>query len=263
MSIKINHSFHLVNYSPWPLTGALGTITIIIRIIQWFNIKQNTILITTGLIIILLTIFQWWRDVTRERTFQGIHTLKVNLNIRWGIILFILSEVLFFFSFFWSFFHSRLSPNIELGIIWPPKNIITFNPFQIPLLNTLILIISGISVTWSHHRIIENNYNNTYKSLLITILLGLYFTGVQIIEYLEASFSMSDRVFGSTFFIATGFHGFHVIIGTLFLLINLIRINKNHFSYSHHFGFEAAIWYWHFVDVVWIFLFTFIYWWNN
>nr|YP_010585931.1 cytochrome c oxidase subunit III [Maesaipsyche stengeli]UZZ43654.1 cytochrome c oxidase subunit III [Maesaipsyche stengeli] len=263
MSMKINHSFHLVNYSPWPLTGALGTMTLMMSTIQWFNMKQSKLLMIISMMILFLTMYQWWRDVSRESTLQGLHTIKVNMNMRWGMILFILSEIMFFFSIFWSFFHSSLSPNMELGMIWPPKNILTFNPFQIPLLNTLILIISGVSVTWTHHSIMENNFNNAYKSLLITILLGVYFTSVQMIEYLEASFTMTDSVFGSTFFMATGFHGFHVMIGTLFLFINLIRMKNNHFSFTHHFGLEAAIWYWHFVDVVWIFLFTFMYWWNN
>nr|YP_010554729.1 cytochrome c oxidase subunit III [Arctopsyche spinescens]UYO79362.1 cytochrome c oxidase subunit III [Arctopsyche spinescens] len=263
MSNMINHPFHLVNYSPWPLTGAFGTMTMMMGMIQWFNTSKTNMLMILGFTILTLTMFQWWRDITRESTHQGMHTIKVNINMRWGMILFIVSEIFFFFSFFWSFFHSSLSTNIELGMIWPPKNILVFNPFQIPLLNTLILLISGISVTWTHHSMLENNFNNTFKSLLFTILLGIYFTGLQAIEYVEASFSMADSIFGSTFFMATGFHGFHVFIGTTFLLVNLIRIKFNHFSKNHHFGFEAAAWYWHFVDVVWIFLFTFMYWWNK
>nr|UYO79193.1 cytochrome c oxidase subunit III [Arctopsyche sp. XG-2022] len=263
MSNTMNHPFHLVNFSPWPLTGAFGTMTSMMGMIQWFNSNKPNMLMILGMSILILTMFQWWRDITRESTFQGMHTFKVNMNMRWGMILFIISEIFFFFSFFWSFFHSSLSSNIELGMIWPPKNILVFNPFQIPLLNTLILLISGISVTWAHHSILENNFSNSFKSLLMTIILGIYFTGLQAIEYLEASFSMADSVFGSTFFMATGFHGFHVLIGTSFLLVNLMRIYFNHFSNTHHFGFEAAAWYWHFVDVVWIFLFTFMYWWNK
>lgn len=263
MTIHSNHTFHLVNYRPWPLTRAIGTIIFILRIIKWFKEFNFNYIIFIGFIIIIISIYQWWRDVSRERTFQGLHTIQVNLNIRWGIILFILSEVLFFFSFFWRFFHSRLSPNVELGRIWPPINIQIFNPFHIPFLNTLILLISGISVTWRHQCLIENKHKEAINRLIITILLGIYFTFIQIYEYIQAPFSIADRVFGSTFFVATGFHGLHVLIGTLFLIVCLFRIIKNHFSINHHFGFEAASWYWHFVDVVWIFLFTFIYWWNN
>lgn len=257
---QYNHPFHLVNYRPWPLTSALGTIIIIIGFIKWFHFNLNY-LILIGFLIIIISIYQWWRDVIRERTFQGYHTLKVSLNIKWGIILFITSEVLFFISFFWTFFHRRLSPNIEIGIIWPPQNIQAFNPFKIPLLNTLILLSSGISVTWAHHRLLNNIYNKTNLRLLITILLGIYFTIIQYLEYNEASFSIADRIFGSTFFLTTGFHGLHVLIGTLFLIVCLIRQTNLQFSRNHHFGFEAAAWYWHFVDVVWLFLFIFIYWW--
>nr|YP_010586126.1 cytochrome c oxidase subunit III [Diplectrona hexapetala (nom. nud.)]UZZ43862.1 cytochrome c oxidase subunit III [Diplectrona hexapetala (nom. nud.)] len=258
-----NHPYHLVNFSPWPLTGSLGTCFMMIGLSSWFTSFNFNILIQLGLSIIALTMYQWWRDITRESTFQGLHSLKVNLNMRWGMILFIVSEVLFFFSFFWSFFHSSLSPNVELGCHWPPNNIISFNPFHIPLLNTLILLMSGISVTWAHHSIIENKKFSSFWSLATTIFLGVYFTSLQAIEYLEAPFSIADSIYGASFFVATGFHGLHVIIGTLFLMINLIRLKMSHLSQTHHFGFEAAAWYWHFVDVVWIFLYTFMYWWAN
>lgn len=207
--------------------------------------------------------YQWWRDITREGTFQGIHTNQVTLGLKIGIILFITSEVFFFISFFWAFFHRRLSPVIELGLIWPPIGINIFNPFQIPLLNTIILLSSGISVTWAHHRLINKNFNETYKRLLLTIILGIYFSFLQGYEYIDASFTFADSVYGSTFFIATGFHGIHVLIGTLFLFICFLRHNKFHFSKNHHFGFEAAAWYWHFVDIVWLFLYLSIYWWGR
>lgn len=258
-----NHPFHLVNFRPWPLTRAIGTIIFIIRIIKWFKEFKFNYLILIRLIIIILTIIQWWRDISRERTLQGLHTIIVNINIRWGIILFITSEIFFFLSFFWRFFHRSLSPNIELGRCWPPSNIQIFNPFNIPLLNTLILLISGISVTWRHQCLLENKFKESNQRLFITIILGIYFSIIQIYEYIQAPFSIADRVFGSTFFVATGFHGLHVLIGTIFLIVCLYRSTNNHFSINHHFGFEAASWYWHFVDVVWIFLFTFIYWWNN
>nr|YP_011004281.1 cytochrome c oxidase subunit 3 [Ctenophthalmus yunnanus]WPS93669.1 cytochrome c oxidase subunit 3 [Ctenophthalmus yunnanus] len=257
-----NHSYHLVDYSPWPLTGALGTMTLTMGTVMWFNNSSMTLTLL-GLIIILLTMFQWWRDISREGTFQGLHTLTVSKGLRWGMILFIVSEILFFFSFFWSFFHSSLSPSIDIGSLWPPMNIAPFNPFQIPLLNTSILLSSGISITWAHHSILENNHSQATYSLLMTILLGFYFTLLQGYEYMEASFSIYDSVYGSCFYMATGFHGLHVIIGTLFLLICFIRLSMNHFSSSHHFGFEAAAWYWHFVDVVWLFLYISIYWWGS
>lgn len=258
----INHHFHLVNYSPWPLTGAIGTIIILTGVVKIFH-QHTYILFYTGILIVLLTIYQWWRDITREGTFQGHHTNQVLIGLKWGIILFITSEVFFFLSFFWSFFHSSLSPTIELGLIWPPVGIIIFDPFKIPLLNTIILLTSGITVTWAHHSLLNKNYSQTFKRLLLTIILGIYFTFLQGLEYIEASFSISDSSYGSTFFIATGFHGLHVLIGTLFLFICLIRHNKNHFSSNHHFGFEAAAWYWHFVDIVWLFLYLSIYWWGR
>lgn len=257
-----NHPFHLVNVRPWPLTGALAALFITLGIVELFNLSKN-LLINVGLLIIILTIIQWWRDVIRERTFQGNHSNKVRKRMQWGIILFITSEVFFFISFFWAFFHSRLSPNVEIGINWPPAGIIAFNPIQIPLLNTIILLSSGASITWAHHALLKNNFSQTSTALVITIVLGLYFSILQLFEYIEASFTIADSVYGSTFFIATGFHGLHVIIGTLFILISCVRHFTIQFSRTHHFGFEAAAWYWHFVDVVWLFLFISIYWWGN
>lgn len=257
-----NHPYHLVNVSPWPLTGALAALFLTLGMVEWFHYPQN-LLINIGLLALLLTIMQWWRDVIRERTFQGSHSLKVSKGIRWGIILFITSEIFFFLSFFWAFFHSRLVPNTEMGIIWPPQGIIPFNPIQVPLLNTIILLSSGASITWAHHALLQNNYTQTCLRLIITVILGIYFTILQAYEYLEAPFTIADSIYGSTFYIATGFHGLHVIIGTLFIIITLLRQLSPHFSCNHHFGFEAAAWYWHFVDVVWLFLYISIYWWGN
>lgn len=256
----LNHPFHLVSISPWPVIISLSLINNLIIVISWFH-KFNYIILLT-IPCTLICIFQWWRDVIRESTLQGSHTSKVYHGIRLGIILFILSEVLFFFSFFWAYFHSSLSPSIEIGQSWPPLGIIPFNPFDIPLLNTIILISSGLTITWSHHSILNNNFKERFLRLIITIFLGIYFSLLQLIEYIEAPFTISDSVYGSTFFIATGFHGLHVIIGTLFLITILIRIYSLHFSSNHHFGFEAAAWYWHFVDVVWLFLYISIYWWR-
>lgn len=254
--------FHLVEYSPWPLTGAIRALLTTAGLTAWFH-NFNPLCLYLGLLTIILTIIQWWRDVVRERTFQGHHTLPVTIGLRWGIILFIASEIIFFLAFFWAFFHSSLAPTPELGCTWPPTGITPINPFSVPLLNTAVLLASGVSVTWAHHRLIERNRLNTTISLSITILLGIYFTLLQLSEYWEAPFSIADRVYGTTFFVATGFHGLHVLIGTSFLLVCLARHLKLHFSSNHHFGFEAAAWYWHFVDVVWIFLYLCIYWWGS
>nr|YP_004021883.1 cytochrome c oxidase subunit III [Exorista sorbillans]ADI48563.1 cytochrome c oxidase subunit III [Exorista sorbillans]ADO85314.1 cytochrome c oxidase subunit III [Exorista sorbillans] len=262
MSTHSNHPFHLVDYSPWPLTASIGAMTIVSGMVKWFH-QYDMSLFLLGNIITILTVYQWWRDVSREGTYQGLHTLMVTIGLRWGMILFILSEILFFISFFWTFFHSSLSPSIELGTMWPPMGITPFNPFQIPLLNTVILLTSGITVTWAHHSLMEGNHSQTTQSLFFTIMLGIYFSILQAYEYIEAPFTIADSIFGSTFFVATGFHGIHVLIGTTFLLICLMRHLNNHFSKNHHFGFEAAAWYWHFVDIVWLFLYVSIYWWGG
>lgn len=255
-----NHTFHLVSISPWPIIISFRLFNNLISIIIWFHKINYLILISIPCT--LLCIYQWWRDVIRESTFQGSHTLLVFKGLRIGIILFIISEIFFFISFFWAYFHSSLAPSIEIGQLWPPQGIKPFNPFDIPLINTIILISSGITITWSHHSILNKNFFERNKRLILTVILGLYFTLLQIIEYYESPFSIADSIYGSSFFIATGFHGLHVIIGTIFLFICLLRINYLHFSKTHHFGFEAAAWYWHFVDVIWLFLYISIYWWR-
>lgn len=229
---------------------------------KWFHTNKINLFVI-GLIIIIISSYQWWRDVTRERTFQGLHTIKVTTGIRWGIVLFIISEILFFFSFFWAFFHSRLAPTFQIGLYWPPTSITPFNPFQVPILNTAILLASGVRITWAHHAISQSRQINLIYGLTTTIILGVYFTSLQALEYFQAPFNISDSIYGSTFFVATGFHGLHVLIGTSFILVILIRSLKGHFSSNHHIGLEASIWYWHFVDVVWLFLFISIYWWGS
>nr|AZH80972.1 cytochrome c oxidase subunit III [Caridina cf. multidentata VDM-2018] len=256
------HTYHLVDMSPWPLTGSISAMMITTGLVKWFH-QFNMDLLLLGLLATALTMIQWWRDITREATYQGLHTARVVTGLQWGMILFITSEVLFFFSFFWAFFHSSLSPTVEVGSCWPPAGIQSFNPFQIPLLNTAILLASGATVTWAHHAMMEANLTQALQGLTLTVILGLYFTGLQAMEYYEAPFTIADSVYGSTFFVATGFHGLHVIIGSTFLLVCLYRMYMCHFSSKHHFGFEAAAWYWHFVDVVWLFLYISIYWWGG
>nr|YP_009342998.1 cytochrome c oxidase subunit 3 [Austropotamobius torrentium]APS87212.1 cytochrome c oxidase subunit 3 [Austropotamobius torrentium] len=262
MSSHSYHAYHLVDVSPWPLTGSISAMMLTTGLIKWFH-QFSADLLYLSFVGVILTMVQWWRDVVREGTYQGIHTGVVIKGLRWGMILFIVSEVLFFFSFFWAFFHSSLSPVVEVGAYWPPTGIQPFNPFGVPLLNTTILLSSGATVTWAHHAILNSNHLEALQSLMMTVVLGFYFTGLQAYEYIEASFSIADSIYGSTFFVATGFHGLHVVIGSSFLLVCLYRLYKCHFSSYHHFGFEAAAWYWHFVDVVWLFLYVFIYWWGS
>nr|YP_010140070.1 cytochrome c oxidase subunit III [Nacolus tuberculatus]QQK57722.1 cytochrome c oxidase subunit III [Nacolus tuberculatus] len=257
-----NHPYHMVEKSPWPITGSMGVMSMASGMIMWFSQKSMTLL-TMGTVIIMLTMMQWWRDTIRESTFQGLHTKKVTNSMKLGMILFITSEIMFFSSFFWAFFHSSLSPNIELGMIWPPMGVKTFNPMNIPMLNTMILLSSGMSMTWAHNSLMNKNYTQMMQSLNITIILGVYFSILQAFEYSEASFCISDSIYGSTFFMSTGFHGIHVIIGTMFILISTMRVINLHFSKTHHVGFEASAWYWHFVDVIWLFLYMSIYWWGS
>nr|ABQ11848.1 cytochrome c oxidase subunit 3 [Sympagella nux] len=260
--MKKFHPYHLVEASPWPIIGGCGALFLTSGSVLYFHYTHTTILLIGSLIIIIIMI-TWWRDVIRESSFQGLHTIKVQTGIKEGMILFISSEVLFFFSFFWAFFHSSLSPAIEIGTHWPPSGIEVLDPIAIPLLNTITLLSSGITITWTHHSLITSKKNNATISLTWTIILGIFFTLLQILEYLNSSFTISDSIYGSTFFVATGFHGAHVIIGTTFLIICRIRLNYNHFTTQHHIGFETSAWYWHFVDVVWLFLYTCIYWWGS
>nr|YP_011014790.1 Cytochrome c oxidase subunit 3 [Membranipora villosa]WQB41563.1 Cytochrome c oxidase subunit 3 [Membranipora villosa] len=254
--------YHLVEVSPWPLTGSLGALFLTAGLALWFH-GYGVMLTFFGFIIILMTMVQWWRDVVREATYQGYHTTYVARGLRIGMILFIVSEVCFFFAFFWAFFHSSLAPDMSMGQDWPPWGLNSLNPWGVPLLNTIILLSSGVTVTWAHHALLAGTRAEAVWSLVLTIALGFYFTVLQAGEYLETSFTVADGVYGSTFFVATGFHGLHVMIGTAFLAVCLLRHVYAHFSTSHHLGFEAAAWYWHFVDVVWLFLFLSIYWWGS
>jgi len=212
---------------------------------------------------ILFMMYVWWRDIIREGTIEGQHTMRVQKGLRMGMLLFIVSEVMFFFAFFWAFFHASFNPSVALGGVWPPAFMVILDPWKVPLLNTIILLTSGATVTWAHHAIVWGSKGHAMSALLYTVALAIVFTGLQAFEYVTAPFSISDSIYGSTFFMATGFHGFHVFIGTCFLTVCFFRLTLNHFTREHHFGFEAAAWYWHFVDVVWLFLFITIYWWGS
>lgn len=258
------HNFHIVNVSPWPLFSACGALFLTEGAVLYIhNYILGSKLLIIGIIVIIMNMFFWWRDVIREATFEGRHTRRVINGLKIGMILFIVSEVMFFFGFFWAFFHSSLSPTVEIGCQWPPKGIIPFDPTKIPLLNTLLLLMSGSSITLAHYAILGNKRKYVIQGFNMTIVLALLFTLFQVIEYFTAPFSISDGIYGSTFYMLTGFHGFHVLIGTTFIIVCYIRFFKHHFTAKRHFGFQAASWYWHFVDVVWIFLYLTVYCWGS
>lgn len=258
------HAFHLVDPSALPLLTSISALCLTTGSILFFHGYIGGFQATLfGFISVLICFFLWWRDIVRESTYEGHHTNIVQLGLRYGMLLFIVSEVMFFFAFFWAFFAAALAPIIEIGSIWPPKGIEPFNPIEVPLLNTLLLLCSGATVTYAHHAITAGNKVEAVFGLILTIVLAIIFTSFQGFEYVSAPFNISDGIFGSTFYMATGFHGFHVLIGTIFLTVCLIRLINNQFSVQHHFGFEAAAFYWHFVDVVWLFLYIAVYFWGG
>ena len=258
------HSFHLVDESPWPLIGAIAALNITFGGVMTMHLYSGgTFILKGGFVLLLLIMYGWWQDIVREGTFEGQHTQIVQIGLRLGVILFIISEIMFFFAFFWSFFTAALTPITELGSIWPPVTYQVLNAWEVPLINTIVLLSSGVTVTWAHYAIINGNYKLSIIGLILTICLAILFTILQGYEYLDAPFTISDSVYGSTFFMSTGFHGFHVFVGTCFLFISICRLIFHHFTTNHHLGFEAAAWYWHFVDVVWLFLFIMVYWWGG
>ena len=280
-----HHDYHLVNPSPWPLVGSISAFVMALGAIQFMHEGQS-LLFAIGFGLVLLTMFLWWRDVIKEAERMGDHTPVVQFHNRYGMILFIASEVMFFVAWFWAFFDVSLFPNEVMTIqsaggneetlgqvtrnevtqgVWPPEGTKTFDPWGLPLVNTLILLLSGTTVTWAHHSLVHDNRKGLIMGLVLTILLGALFTALQAYEYMHAGFAFSKsaggNIYGSTFYMATGFHGFHVIVGTITLTVMLFRAMAGHFTPKQHFGFEAAAWYWHFVDVVWLFLFACIYVW--
>ena len=254
------HPYHLVDPSPWPILGAISAGALAAGAVLFMH-NEGPWLMIVGFLFVLACMFVWWRDVVRESTIY--HNPIVQIGLRYGMVLFIASEVMFFAAFFWAFFSSSLFPKEAIGGIWPPANVKVFDPFEVPFLNTLILLLSGTTVTWAHHALIHNNRRDLIRGLALTVALGVCFTSLQAWEYSHAPFKFTDGIYPSTFFMATGFHGFHVLIGTTFLAVCLIRAIKGQFKPDHHVGFEAAAWYWHFVDVVWLFLFICVYWWGG
>ena len=256
------HPYHLVDPSPWPLVGAVAGGTLAAGLILYMH-YDHTWLLYIGIALIAATMWGWWRDVIHEAEYEGHHNPVVVFGLRFGMALFIISEVKFFVAFFWAFFNASLSPTEATGGVWPPQGIEPFDPWDLPLLNTLILLLSGVTVTWAHHSLLHGDRKGLVNGLACTVALGLTFTALQAYEYGHAAFAFTDGIYPSTFFMATGFHGFHVMVGTCFLAVCLFRAMRGHFSPNHHFGFEAAAWYWHFVDAVWLFLFVCIYWWGG
>ena len=264
-SSGLKQPYHLVDPSPWPLVGAMsGGLTVFGGVLAMHDMGFALLII--GLLGIFTTAFLWWRDVLKESGTPGMHSKVVQLGLRYGMTMFIASEVMFFSAFFWGYFHFALFPEHVAGqaaAVWPPVGVHTFDPFHLPFLNTMILLLSGTTITWAHHGLLTGNRNALKWGLGLTILLGLSFTTFQAIESSDAPFKfINGGVYPSVFFLATGFHGFHVIVGTIFLTVCWFRAMRGSFTVERHFGFEAAAWYWHFVDVVWLFLFVAIYWWG-
>jgi cytochrome c oxidase subunit 3 len=297
MSSEAKHDYHLVDPSPWPVVGSAFAFLMMVGAVFWMHkdyagffglpVAGTPWIFLVGLAGVLYTMASWWRDVIQESVVKGNHTPVVKLHLRYGMLLFIASEVMFFVAWFWAYFNAAIF-HADVGVAaWPPAGITTLDPWHFPLLNTLILLTSGTTVTWAHHAIQTGDRKGAIQGLLLTVILGLSFTCVQAYEYMHAPFTFGmnnlalapftdpdhmalasgaghfDAISGSTFFMATGFHGMHVIIGTIFLIVCLFRAIAGQFTPTRHFGFEAAAWYWHFVDVVWLFLFACIYVWGE
>jgi cytochrome c oxidase subunit 3 len=241
--------FHLVDSSPWPIVAAFGALGLTFGgVLFMHGFVGGTFLFLNGFFSTVFVMYAWFKDVVREGTFEGQHTKDVQVGLRWGMLLFIVSEIMFFFAFFWTFFHASLSPSFDIGGIWTPKGVAVLNPWEVPLVNTVLLLSSGVSITWSHHSLLAGSRKNAFRSLALTVALAIVFLFLQGFEYCTSAFSISSSIYGSVFFLLTGFHGFHVLVGMLFLVVCLVRLVFHQFTCEHHLGFEAAAWYWHFVD---------------
>jgi cytochrome c oxidase subunit 3 len=284
MAHEKNHDYHILTPSIWPLVGAVAAFIMLFGSVLGMQHNSEISgaesfsagfalfvrfywLFLAGLAMVLYTMYAWWAEVVAESR-AGDHTPVVRIGLRYGFIMFIMSEVMFFAAWFWSFFKHAMYPmgpeSPAIDGVWPPVGIETFDPWHLPLINTLILLCSGMAATWAHHALVhENNRNDMKWGLILAVVLGVAFTGLQAYEYSHAAFGFSGNIYGANFFMATGFHGFHVLIGTIFLLVCLLRLQRGHFTPEKHVGFEAAAWYWHFVDVVWLFLFAAVYVWGG
>ena len=274
MAHEKNHDYHILAPSILPFLGAMSAFVMLFGAVLYFHDMTPWIAVI-GFIGVIYTMYAWWKQVVEE-SHAGDHTPVVTIGLRYGVIMFITSEVMFFSAWFWSFFKHAIYPmQDEEGLatlagatsrmpdgIWPPAGIETFDPWHLPLINTLILLTSGCAATWAHHAVMEDDREGLKWGLLISVLLGVLFTITQAYEYGHAAFAFDGNIYGANFFMATGFHGFHVIVGTIFLAVCYLRALKGHFSSQKHIGFEAAVWYWHFVDVVWLFLFAAVYIWG-
>jgi len=292
---EVKHDYHLVEPSAWPIVGSIAAFLMLGGAVLWMNkdyagfqpLNGQPWVMIAGAALLAFMFVSWWRDVIKESVVNGDHTPVVKLHLRYGMLLFIASEVMFFVAWFWAYFNSAIFPHdVSIGS-WPPAGIVTLDPWHFPLLNTLILLTSGTTVTWAHHALQSGDNKGAVQGLILTVLLGMSFTAIQAYEYAHAPFTFGfngaalvpftdpahvslaagvgnlSAIYGSTFFMATGFHGFHVIVGTIFLSVCLGRAIAGQFTATRHFGFEAAAWYWHFVDVVWLFLFACIYVWGK
>jgi cytochrome c oxidase subunit 3 len=266
MAHEKNHDFHILSPSIWPFLGSVGAFVMLFGAVMWMH-DITPFIFFAGLLVVLYTMYGWWAETIAENN-AGDHTPVVRIGLRYGFILFIMSEVMFFVAWFWSFFKAALYPmGPDYPAVdgpWPPVGIETFDPWHLPLINTLILLCSGAAATWAHHALVhENNRKDMATGLILAVGLGLLFTVFQVYEYSHAAFGFAGNIYGANFFMATGFHGAHVVIGTIFLFICYLRVRAGHFTPDNHIGFEAASWYWHFVDVVWLFLFFAIYIWGG
>lgn len=258
------HLFHLVSPSPWPLIISIGAFFFTTGLAFCMHrIGLGGYICLVGVAILALASFFWFRDIVEEASYAGFHTRVVKKGLTSGFYLFIVSEVMLFFGFFWAFFHSSLSPAVIFGTVWPPAGIVTINVFAFPLFNTILLIISGFSITWAHRATSLGSYGDVIDSLLITMFLGFTFVFLQGLEYFEAAFNLDDGIYSCTFYMLTGLHGCHVLVGASFIFVCFVRFLRKNFTTSHYLGFVFAIWYWHFVDAVWIFLFLTVYGWGS
>lgn len=271
MAHEQHHDYHLVDPSPMPILSALAVFIIGVGAALYMHEMQGGVtVLTAGFAFVIWCMYRWWKDVIREGLKENHHTGVVQGGLRLGMALFIVSEVMFFFAFFWAFFNASLFPVLPLTDVWaiaegvwPPEGITTFDAWDLPLINTLILLLSGTTVTWAHHALLEGNQKDLIRGLALSVALGVLFSVLQAYEYSHAAFGFTDGIYSSTFYLATGFHGAHVIVGTIFLAVCLVRARRGTLSLEGHLGFEFAAWYWHFVDVVWIFLFVAVYWWGG